>query len=75
TLYHAVQKTLTKDQHALVTTIGKEVLSLAQFGANKEYLKAAGTKFARQGFKVKIADWIQESNSSGRFYNAEDIVV
>lgn len=59
----------------LVTTIGKEVLSLAQFGANKEYLKAAGTKFARQGFKVKIADWIQESNSSGRFYNAEDIVV
>jgi hypothetical protein len=50
-------------------------LSLAQFGANKEYLKAAGTKFARQGFKVKIADWIQESNSSGRFYNAEDIVV
>lgn len=58
----------------LVTTIGKEVLSLAQFGANKEYLKAAGAQFAKQGFKVQVADWLQQTKDSGRFYNAEEIV-
>ncbi|MBE3671486.1 membrane-fusion protein [Vibrio navarrensis] len=58
----------------LVTTIGKEVLSLAQFGANKEYLKAAGAQFAKQGFKVQVADWLQQTKDSGSFYNAEEIV-
>ncbi|MEZ8372635.1 DUF2806 domain-containing protein [Vibrio splendidus] len=57
-----------------ITTIGKEVLSLAQFGANKDYLKAAGTLFAKQGFKVKVADWLQQTQDTGRFYNAEEIV-
>ncbi|EJL6905494.1 DUF2806 domain-containing protein [Vibrio cholerae] len=58
----------------VVTTIGKEVLSLAQFGANKDYLKATGALFAKQGFKVKFADWIQQTAHSGRFYNSEEIV-
>ncbi|RZP58247.1 DUF2806 domain-containing protein [Vibrio vulnificus] len=58
----------------VVTTIGKEVLSLAQFGANKDYLKAAGALFAKQGFKVRVADWLQQTADAGRFYNAEEIV-
>ncbi len=50
------------------------MLSLAQFGANKDYLKAAGALFAKQGFKVKVADWLQQTADAGRFYNAEEIV-
>ncbi|HDY7777439.1 DUF2806 domain-containing protein [Vibrio vulnificus] len=71
--HESPQKVASKSVY-VVTTIGKEVLSLAQFGANKDYLKAAGALFAKQGFKVRVADWLQQTADAGRFYNAEEIV-
>ena len=73
-LEHKNPKQVVSKSVYLVTAIGKEVLSLAQFGANKDYLKAAGAQFAEQGFKVQVADWLQQTKDSGTFSNPEEIV-
>ncbi|WP_418113711.1 DUF2806 domain-containing protein [Vibrio scophthalmi] len=73
-LEHDNPNKVAKKPIYLVSSIGKQVLSLAQFGANKEYLKAVGCSFVKQGFTVKLADWIQQTQNTGRFYNAEAIV-
>ncbi|EGR2287308.1 DUF2806 domain-containing protein [Vibrio parahaemolyticus] len=58
----------------LLTTVGKQIFKLANFGANITYLEAIGRKFCSQGFEVQIADWVQETQDKGRFSNAVKIV-
>lgn len=58
----------------LLTTVGKQIFKLANFGANITYLEAVGRKFCTQGFEVQIADWHQETEANGRFSNAVKIV-
>ncbi|WP_104027812.1 DUF2806 domain-containing protein [Vibrio jasicida] len=58
----------------LLTTVGKQIFKLANFGANITYLEAIGRKLCSQGFEVKIADWVQDTEDQGRFSNAVKIV-
>lgn len=58
----------------LLTTVGKQIFKLANFGANITYLETIGRKFCSQGFEVQIADWVQETEEQGRFSNAVKIV-
>ncbi|MEC6907757.1 DUF2806 domain-containing protein [Photobacterium piscicola] len=74
-LEHEDMNKIASSSIYLVTSIGKEILSLAQFSAEKEYLESVGKHFVSQGFKVKVADWVQETPVNGRYFNAVEIVV
>jgi hypothetical protein len=52
-----------------VTQIGRQVLALASFQSNEEYVVSIAKDMAKQGYSVKIADWKQETAESGRFFN------
>jgi len=56
-----------------VTTIGKQLLGLGNFQPNLEYLRLVGKEFVKQGFTVNLADWVQLTESEGKYFNAEKI--
>lgn len=58
----------------LLTAVGKQVLGLGSFEPDVEYLRLIGKDFLKDGFKVKIADWLAVSEKEGRYSNAQDIV-
>lgn len=57
----------------LLTQVGAEVLKLASFDVHQEYLYSIAEDFARQGFNVQLADWVQQTAESGHFSNPKDI--
>ncbi|RMJ04227.1 hypothetical protein DOQ08_01547 [Marinobacter litoralis] len=59
----------------LLTQIGTEVLKLASFDIHPEYLESVAKDFVRQGFTVKLADWVQQTANSGQFFNAVEITL
>jgi hypothetical protein len=63
-------KTLTIEVYSL-TMVGREILTLGSFTPDTDYLRAVGKGIASngQGFTVRIADWQQETETMGRFFN------
>ena len=59
----------------LLTQVGTEVLELASFDIHPDYLESVAKDFVRQGFKVKLADWVQQTASSGQFFNAREVTL
>ena len=57
----------------LVTSIGNEILRLASFSVDPDYLESVAKGLASDKVRVKIADWIQETASSGRYSKARHI--
>lgn len=59
----------------LLTTVGQQLLGLGSFDPDVEYLGLVGIEIAKQGFKVKLADWKQETEAMGNYYNGHEISV
>lgn len=59
----------------LLTQIGAEVLKLASFDVNEEYLISIAEDFVRQGYKVQIADWVQKTPKDGQVFNPKEIKI
>ncbi len=58
----------------LLTSVGREVLKLASIHINNEYLESIAKEYVKQGFDVKIADWVPvHADGRGRFFNAKII--
>lgn len=57
----------------LLTQVGAEVLKLASFDVNQEYLTSIAEDFVKQGYKVQVADWVQQTPESGQFFNPKEI--
>ena len=57
----------------LITDIGAQILGLALFEPDLEYLRLVGKQVAAQGFTVDLCDWIQVSETEGGWNNAERI--
>ncbi len=57
----------------LLTRVGEEVLKLASFQVNEDYLEAVARDFVAKGVNVKIADWVQQTAEYGNFFNAREI--
>lgn len=65
-------KTLDIEVYTL-TEVGKQVLGLGSFEPDVEYMRLVGGDIMKQGFIVKLADWIYISESQGQFINAQEI--
>jgi hypothetical protein len=48
-------------------------LKLASFGVNTDYLDSVAKDYSKKGFDVKIADFVQQTAESGRYFNAKEI--
>src|SRR3990167_118121 len=59
----------------MITSVGKQILALASFGSNDEYLMSIAKGYAAQGYKVKIGDWIQLNADVGNIRNAKLVEV
>ncbi|MDD2274161.1 MAG: DUF2806 domain-containing protein [Desulfuromonadaceae bacterium] len=57
----------------LLTGTGREVLKLASFQVDPDYLESVANDFAGKGLKVSVADWLQVTSDSGQYYNAKEI--
>ena len=57
----------------LLTAIGNQLLGLGSFEPNLEYLHLAGKEILKQGFTVHLADWVQDTDNMGRYFNAVKI--
>ena len=56
-----------------LTHIGKQVLALASFTSNEDYLCSVGQDIAKQGYTVQFGDWEQLSKDQGRLNNPRAI--
>lgn len=66
-------KTLETEVY-LLTQVGVEVLKLASFGVNTDYLESVAMDCAKKGFIVKIADYVQVTSEYGQFLNPVDVI-
>jgi len=57
----------------VVTLIGKQILKLASFSVDPDYLESVGKDLASDQIQVQIADWIQVTENSGRYENERSI--
>lgn len=57
----------------LLTEVGRQILGLGSFEPDLEYMRLVGKNFAKKGFRVQLADWINLSENQGRYANAEVI--
>lgn len=67
------EKTLELEVY-LLTAVGREILGLGSFEPDVEYLRLIGIDLLKKGFKVKITDWRDVSETQGQYFNAQDIV-
>jgi hypothetical protein len=56
-----------------LTHIGKQILALASFTSNEEYLNSVGQDIAKQGYTVQFGDWMQLTKVQGRLFNSKKI--
>lgn len=59
----------------LLTQVGIEVLKLASFQVDNEYLHSVAEDYVRKGFRVRLADWVQQTADGGQFFNAKDVLL
>ncbi len=57
----------------LLTGVGSQLLGLGSFTANLDYLRLVGKEIIKQGFSVKLADWVQVTENEGQYFNAEKL--
>lgn len=67
-LEHEDQAKNVKAEVYLLTQVGIEVLKLASFQVDEEYFEAVAKDYAKQGYKVKIADWVQKTADGGQYF-------
>lgn len=72
-LEHEDQAKTVKAEVYLLTQVGIEVLKLASFQVDEEYLESVAKDYVKQGFKVSVADWIQQTADGGQYFNAREI--
>jgi len=72
-LEHEDPKKILKLGIYQITQIGQQVLALASFQSNEEYLVSIAKDLAKQGYSVKLADWKQETAEIGRFSNPQTV--
>lgn len=53
----------------MITSVGKQILALASFGSDMDYLLSIAKDYAAQGYKVSVGDWIQVNANSGNILN------
>jgi hypothetical protein len=73
-LEHEVQDKVVKAEVYLLTQIGIEVLKLASFKVDDEYLESVAKDYVQKGYKVKIADWVQQTAHGGQYFNVKEIL-
>ena len=56
-----------------LTSLGQQVLKLGSFKAHDVYLRSVGQAICDQGFKVQIARYKQVTETSGHYFEAEEI--
>mgnify|MGYP003887658151 CR=1 FL=1 len=59
----------------LLTRVGAEILRLASFGVHADYLDSVAKDYAKKGFNVKTADFVQQTENSGRYFNAKEVKI
>ena len=56
-----------------LTSLGQQVLRLGSFEAHDVYLRSVGKTICLQGFKVQIARYEQVTETTGRYFEPEEI--
>lgn len=59
----------------LLTRVGAEILRLASFGVHADYLDSVAKDYAKKGFNVKTADFVQQTENSGRYFSAKEVKI
>ncbi len=57
----------------LLTSVGVEILKLASFEVDEEYILSIAQDYAKQGIKVQLADWVAITADFGNFSNSIEI--
>ena len=57
----------------LLTSLGKQVLTLGSFSAHESYFRSFGRHICTKGFTVKIANWTPLTETHGRYFNPQDL--
>jgi hypothetical protein len=70
---HDDPKKELKLQIYLLTAIGRQILRLGSFQPQNDYLQRVGHLIQAQGFSVAIADFVQISDTSLRYFNQKAI--
>lgn len=65
-------KTLELEVYML-TGIGAQILGLGSFEPDLQYLRLLGKHIATKGFTVSLCDWLQLSETEGRYFNEEKL--
>lgn len=58
----------------MLTEVGKQVFGLGSFEPDSEYMQRLGKDFVNKGFSVKLADWVQLSETHGQYFNAQEVL-
>ena len=58
-----------------LTSLGQQILKLGSFEAHDVYLRSAGQAICSQGFKVHIARWEQVTETTGRYFEPQELGV
>jgi hypothetical protein len=74
-LEHEDKDKTVKAEVYLLTQVGIEVLKLASFQVDNEYLVSVAKDYVKQGYKVKVADWIQRTADGGQYFNAREVMI
>ena len=57
----------------LLTPRGKQILKLGAFKSHEVYLRSVGQVICRKGFKVHIARWEQVTETTGRYFEPQEL--
>lgn len=57
-----------------LTSVGRQVLELASFGSDIDYLKSYAKECVIKGYTVMLADWEPNPDGTGTYYNGINIV-
>lgn len=74
-LEHEDKDKTIKAEAYLLTQVGTEVLKLASFQVDEGYLESVAKDYVRQGYKVKLADWVQQTADGGQYFNAKEVII
>jgi hypothetical protein len=74
-LEHEDKARTIKAEVYLLTQVGIEVLKLASFQVDEEYLVSVAKGYVKKGYTVKVADWVQQTAEGGQYFNAKEVVI
>ena len=56
-----------------LTLLGQQIIELGSFKPHEVYLRSVGQAICRQGFKVHIARWEQVTETTGRYFEPQEL--